>query len=270
MHRKHLAALTVFVMAGCQATSADTETEAALTSSGASGFTSGSSGEDNASTSNAPDTSVVASTTTESTDSSTGGALAPDLTCKPTPLFCQQFNSWCPFAIDQASCDSVVTPCEEQTSLCTLCADVRDSCHVTWGAGSPLCDLGYQKCLAAAPVEGCGCQPAVFPCAASESDCEQGWLYQPNGGYCAPPCTPVSPYTESTGGFTTGDEAPMDSESTGVVVTGGVSGTSGSTETGDETTSGDPPPETESTCGPSYYSTCVAGFCAPHILVLCL
>lgn len=158
-----------------------------------------------------------------------------------------------------------------------MCKDVQDACFKTWGEGSPLCDLGHTKCLALAQVEGCGCQPAVFPCAAEESQCEAGWKFQPNGGYCVPPCTVALPTMEgSTGDVTTGG-APAGTSSTGpAVVTGGGEGssgvadftTSGGTTSGGET--GEPPTESDGPCGPANYATCEEGFCTPHILVLCL
>lgn len=281
MLRTRLAVLSMVLM-GCPSAGQDTDTSLTTTGTATTtgaGSASGGDLPDSTTSSGESQTSEtlgVALTTLESTGSSTEADLAPDLSCKPTPLFCQQFNSWCPFATDQGSCDAVATTCENQTSLCSLCADVRDACHKAWGAESPLCDLGYTKCLAVDLVEGCGCQPAVFPCAGSESDCKPGWLYQPGGGYCAPPCTDAAPFMGSTGGeATTGFDASGSTGSTsGDVVTDGttVDGSTTTEDTSSTGSTGDAPvgAPPDSSCGPANYATCEMGHCTPHVLLFCL
>ncbi len=95
---------------------------------------------------------------------------------------------------------------------------------MTWGDGSVLCLNVEQKCLASALLPECACQPAVFPCAASQRECPEGYAF--DGAVCRPPCDD---------GFALDTEGPPSEE-----------------------------------CGPPEYATCEDGYCAPHVLVLCL
>lgn len=129
----------------------------------------------------------------------TGPLEAPDLVCAPTPEFCWNFAQWCPFIFDEDSCLGVDPNCYDSGDLCSLCEAAAEPCKAVFGKDSPTCTKGIEKCKAVALVPGCACQPAVFPCAASEEACMVGWKFSP-GGYCRPPCENVNAGSPTDGG----------------------------------------------------------------------
>lgn len=116
--------------------------------------------------------------------------------CAPTPEFCWAFEDWCPFYYDKQTCQGIEPACDGWTSACDLCATAKAACEETWGAGSGLCLLGEQKCLASWLLPGCECQPAVFPCAMKAEDCPADYYF--DGALCRPPCE--EPMSLETGG----------------------------------------------------------------------
>lgn len=175
--------------------------------------------------------------TEDSTGSSSGGSVGVvvDLpaggSCAPDHAFCLSFTKWCSWWFDAGSCEAIDPTCEEWTNVADLCDAASVTCFEVYGEDAMTCLKGHAKCLAAAYLEGCELQPAVFPCADLQVECPPGWAYDTEAGYCSPPCE----VAESTGG--------------------------------EPTTTGGPPEDGE--CGPAYYSTCEDGYCAPQVLILC-
>lgn len=249
-----------FLLAACPTTLDASTTLASSTGEDLSTSTSGAELSTGAPTSNTSDSTVNFIATV---DPDLGNPTA----CSPTPHYCQAYEQWCPFYLDEEGCNAVTPDCNLWPSIFELCHAAAANCRSIFGEDAIACALGETKCLGAWPLEGCENQPAAFPCAHDETDCPAGWTFYEPGHFCQKPCsaTIVAEHSGASTGAptsTSGDELV-----TGGGATDDTSTTTGAQDTGGSDT-GSPPPSPAGECGPESYSTCVDGLCEPHILIL--
>mgnify|MGYP000958407652 CR=1 FL=1 len=131
------------------------------------------------------------------TESPTSGGPAPGDACAPSNDWCDDFLTSCwldfnvPVCSELAAKDCYDAVVAAEPTVCEICSAMHDKCVTADPPIDPeICATGEQKCLASAKLEGCDCQPAVFPCAPSQVFCpgeDFEYQYRP-GNYCAPYC----------------------------------------------------------------------------------